>query len=249
MKNHYFSVIKFPAFVSLSLIFITALLFGLAITGYRELGWGTLETMVYGLLFTALIILIGSWLMVLSSTHRKIINPGLAKYLNWILFHVFYHLSRAMNAIFFQSRVSFWESFLNFNNEIVLTNHQGTHHDKVLLLLPHCLQSSQCKIRVTADIINCEECGACDIAKLKTYSKEHNIQAAVASGGSMARKLITDLRPSVIVAVACHRDLVEGTRDAWKLPVYAVLNERPNGPCFETTVSMKTIEFAINKFI
>ncbi len=135
------------------------------------------------------------------------------------------------------------------NNEIVLTNHQGTHHDKVLLLLPHCLQSSQCKIRVTGDIINCEECGACDISKLKAYSQQDRVHAAVASGGSMARKLIQDVQPSVIVAVACHRDLVEGTRDAWMLPVYAILNERPNGPCFETTVSMSTIDFAIKKFI
>lgn len=249
MKNQYFSVIKFPAFVSLALIFITAILFTMAITGYRALGWNLMEKAVYGLLFGSLIVLILTWLMVLSSTHRKIKDPKLAIYLKWALFHVYYHLSRWMNAIFFQSRVSWWESFLNFNNEIVLTNHQGTHHDKLLLLLPHCLQSSQCKIRVTGDIVNCEECGSCDISKLKTYAQHAKIHAAVASGGSMARKLIKDLRPNVIVAVACHRDLVEGTRDAWMLPVYAVLNERPNGPCFETTVSMTTIEFAIKKFI
>ena len=249
MKHHYFSVIKFPVFVSLSLIILTAILFGAAIMGYQEIGWKLYEAIVYGVLFVALITLIASWLLVLSSTHRKIKSPALAHYLKWMLFHVFYHLSRWLNALFMQSRVSFWESFLNFNNEIVLTNHQGIHHDKVLLLLPHCLQSSKCKIRVTGDIINCEECGACDIAKLKAYAQQDRVHAAVASGGSMARKLIQDVKPSVIVAVACHRDLVEGTRDAWKLPVYSILNERPNGPCFETTVSMSTIDFAIKKFI
>lgn len=249
MKNQYFSVIKFPAFVSLSLIIITAVLFTLAITGYRALGWSHLETAVYALLFSALILLIGSWLLVLSSTHRKFKNTKLLIYLKWMLFHVYYHISRVVNAILFQSRISFWESFLNFNNEIVLTSHQGTHHDKVLLLLPHCLQGSNCKIRVTGDIINCEECGACDISKLKAYGQRDKVHAAVASGGSMARKLIKDHKPGVIVAVACHRDLVEGTRDAWMLPVYAILNERPNGPCFETTVSLPTIEFALKKFV
>ncbi|MDZ4181635.1 MAG: DUF116 domain-containing protein, partial [Candidatus Cloacimonadaceae bacterium] len=78
---------------------------------------------------------------------------------------------------------------------------------------------------------------------------KYNVFAAVATGGSLARKLITDQRPDVIIAVACHRDLVDGVRDAWQFPVYAVLNERPNGPCFETTVSLSTIEFAIKKFI
>jgi hypothetical protein len=53
----------------------------------------------------------------------------------------------------------------------------------------------------------------------------------------------------VIIAVACHRDLTDGVRDSWRYPVYAVLNERPKGPCFETTVSASTIEFAIKKFI
>jgi hypothetical protein len=70
----------------------------------------------------------------------------------------------------------------------------------------------------------------------------------VASGGSLARKLIADNHPDLIIAVACHRDLTEGVRDAWQFPVYSILNERPKGPCFETTVSLKAIEFAINRF-
>ena len=70
----------------------------------------------------------------------------------------------------------------------------------------------------------------------------------MATGGSLARKLIQDKNPNVIVAVACHRDLLDGLRDAWRYPVYAVLNERPNGPCHETTVSIASIEFAIQIF-
>jgi hypothetical protein len=31
--------------------------------------------------------------------------------------------------------------------------------------------------------------------------------------------------------------------------VYALLNDRPKGPCFETSVSVKAIEFAIGKFM
>lgn len=249
MKNQYFSVIKFPIFVSIALIIITAIFFAFAVSAYRSLSWTLQEKLIYTPLFILLLILIGTWMMVLSTTHRKLKNQALARYLKWMLFHVYYYLSYVINLVSFQSRVSFWESFLNFNNETVLTNHQGKEHQKVLLLLPHCLQNSQCKIRVTDDIIYCEECGKCDIAKLKVYGKQAKIHAAVASGGAVARKLIKDHQPEVIVAVACHRDLIEGTRDAWALPVYAVLNERPNGPCFETNVSIATVEFAINKFV
>lgn len=65
----------------------------------------------------------------------------------------------------------------------------------------------------------------------------------------MARKVIKDYDPDVVIAVACHRDLIEGVRDAWKLPIFAILNERPNGPCFETTVNLADVQFALNKFI
>lgn len=102
---------------------------------------------------------------------------------------------------------------------------------------------------MTANIIYCEECGKCDVAALKKMSLENNVQAALASGGSMARKVIKDYDPDVVIAVACHRDLIEGVRDAWKLPIFAILNERPNGPCFETTVNLADVQFALNKFI
>ena len=140
------------------------------------------------------------------------------------------------------------ESFLNFNNEIVLSAAKNINHTNILLLLPHCLQNSQCKIRITANINDCASCGKCDIAELKALAERLNVKAAVATGGSLARKIIRDVMPDVIVAVACHRDLTDGVRDAWRFPIFGVLNERPNGPCIETCVSLHTIEFAIRKF-
>ncbi len=83
-----------------------------------------------------------------------------------------------------------------------------------------------------------------DIAKMKSITRDNHIKAAVASGGSLARKLVNDTKPDMIIAVACHRDLTEGVRDSWRYPVYSVLNERPKGPCFETTVSYSVIDFA-----
>ena len=249
MKNQYFSVIKFPVFVSISLILLTALFFFFSVSGYASLGLSLVEKIIYGVIFGVILLLIITWLLVLSSTHRKIKNKILKTNLKWMMFHVYYFLAMVINLLFIQSRVSLWESFLNFNNEIVLTNHLGKKHKKVLLLLPHCLQNSKCQIRVTDDIMNCEECGKCVIAHLKKWANQESVHAAVASGGSIARKLIVEHKPEVIVAVACHRDLVEGTRDAWMLPVYAVLNERPHGPCFETTVSLANVEYAVQKFI
>lgn len=249
MKEHYLAIIKFPMFVSLSLIILAVVYFGMALANFYHLGLSAMETVLFTLCFIVLVVLVSSWILILMSTHQKIKPRGLRLYTTWMLFNIYYYLAKWLGKVFLQKKQLIQESFLNFNNEIILSNFFGIHSKKILLLLPHCLQKSDCKIRITDNIIDCEECGACDMSKLKSLMNKYQVRAAVASGGSLARKLIIDTAPDVIIAVACHRDLTEGVRDSWRYPVYAVLNERPNGPCFETTVSIPTIEFAIKKFV
>ncbi len=234
--------------VSLSLIILSAVYFSMALGNYHRLGLSPLETVIFTFLFVLLTLLVSSWILVLMSTHQKIRPNGLRLYSTWMLVNIYYYLAKWLGKLVMQKKKELQESFLNFNNEIVLSNYSGIHSNNILVLLPHCLQNSECKIRITNDIIDCAECGACDIAKVKGIMSKHNVRAAVATGGSLARKLIQDSRPDVIIAVACHRDLTDGVRDSWRFPVYAVLNERPNGPCFETRVSVSIIEFAIKKF-
>ena len=249
MKTQFFSVIKFPVFVSIALLIISAIVFVLVYQAYGILGWSAWEKVLYTGLIVIVAWLVGTWLLILASTTKRFKSKACRIYLKWMLFHIYYRISRWMNTIFFQKTRGFRESFLNFNNEIIITNYSRIPSNRILLLLPHCLQNSTCKIRVTANIIYCEECGKCDVAALKKITLENKVMGALASGGSMARKVIKDHSPEVVIAVACHRDLIEGVRDAWKLPVFAILNERPNGPCFETTVNLADVQFALNKFI
>ena len=72
---------------------------------------------------------------------------------------------------------------------------------------------------------------------------------AVATGGTLARKLIVERRPHFILAVACERDLTSGIRDSYPLPVIGVLNHRPNGPCFNTHIMMDEVEQVLDEFI
>ena len=65
----------------------------------------------------------------------------------------------------------------------------------------------------------------------------------------MSRVRRTKAEPTCILAVACERDLTSGIQDVFPLPVIGVLNERPNGPCFNTRADMGKIEEAIRSFI
>ena len=248
MKELYLSVIKFPMLVSLSLIILAAAYFGMALVNYHGLGLSALETIIYTLLFIILVVLVSSWMLILMSTHSRVKSKYLRQYCSWMLTNVYFYFAKWLGKITLHKNVAIQESFLNFNNEIVLSSFNNIHSSNIMLLLPHCLQGADCKIRITNDIIECAQCGACDISNLKEITQRYKLHSAVATGGSLARKLIKENNPEVVIAVACHRDLTDGVRDGWRYPIYAVLNERPNGPCHETRVNTKIIEFAIKKF-
>jgi len=77
----------------------------------------------------------------------------------------------------------------------------------------------------------------------------YGVQVAIATGGTIARRIVVQARPKLIVAVACERDLSSGIQDTHPLPVFGVINERPNGPCLGTFASSRRLESAIRHFI
>ncbi len=141
------------------------------------------------------------------------------------------------------------ESFVSVNNSFINAMKKQFDPTELLILLPHCLQHIDCEIRITTDITKCEKCGKCDIAKLCEISEKYKIKMAIATGGTLARKIIIENRPKFIIAVACERDLVEGLREVFPIPVYGVLNLRPEGPCVNTRVITEKIESALGALI
>ena len=118
-----------------------------------------------------------------------------------------------------------------------------------MILTPHCIQLDICPYKVTRDINNCHQCGRCGVGQLLALSQKYGVHVAIATGGTLARQDVKKARPKAILAVACERDLTSGIQDVFPLPVIGVLNERPNGPCFNTRADMGKIEEAIRSFI
>ena len=140
-------------------------------------------------------------------------------------------------------------SFIAVNNALVSAGNGRDRARRVLLLLPHCLQSTECPHKITGGLIeNCTGCGKCVIAELVQLAADADLSLAVATGGTLARRVIGEVRPDAIIAVACETDLTSGIQDSYPLPVYGVLNERPNGPCRDTTVRLNLVREAIQVF-
>ncbi|MHC1699808.1 MAG: DUF116 domain-containing protein [Humidesulfovibrio sp.] len=140
-------------------------------------------------------------------------------------------------------------SFIKVNNEMVLRELGRFEPSRILLLMPHCLQNSHCEMRLTHDVDNCKRCGKCPITGLLELRDKYGVHLAVATGGTIARRIVVDKRPKVIIAVACYRDLSSGIQDTYPLPVFGVLNERPFGPCLDTRVHLGNLEAALKRFL
>lgn len=140
-------------------------------------------------------------------------------------------------------------SYIAINNQLVLRSRWRTPPERVLILLPHCLQIDTCEVRITGDVHNCLGCGRCPIAGLLEIGARYGVNVSIATGGTLARKIIIEQRPQLILAVACERDLTSGIQDAHPLPVYGILNERPEGPCFNTQVDLAKVQRALERFV
>jgi len=141
------------------------------------------------------------------------------------------------------------QSFIAMNNSLVVSQRQKVRPDRVLVLLPHCIQLFDCEIKVTGDIHKCVQCGRCDIKGLVDIGSKYHIDISVATGGTLARKVIVEKRPKLVLAVACERDLTSGIKDCYPLPVIGILNERPFGPCFNTVVDVSKIDAALSQVL
>lgn len=166
-----------------------------------------------------------------------------------ITLYFFFPLTIFLGKILRIPKEQIQRSFLEVNNKLLRANTYHILPQKILLLLPHCLQNSQCSIRLTLQGSNCQRCGGCNIKDLWEIVEKYKITLAIATGGEVARKFIQDTKPEAIVAVACAQEMILGIQDTHPLLVLSIINETPNGPCFDTKVDSDKVEDAIRFFL
>lgn len=133
-----------------------------------------------------------------------------------------------LGAKFGISRDRVGNSFIKVHNFITKTHLDNLNPDRLLILLPRCL-----KKEVRSQTIN--------------RINENLFKTITVSGGEEARKAIREFQPSIILAIACERDLMGGIKDvAEKIPVLAISNKRPEGPCKNTHFHLGELEEALS---
>ena len=115
-----------------------------------------------------------------------------AQRLRGIVMKLLYPIIVMIGGVFKISKEEINGAFADLNNQLVMSKQRKTSIDRLLVLLPHCIQYDECKVKITGDIHNCAQCGKCEIKNLDALSKRYNLQISVATGGGLAKRLIKE---------------------------------------------------------
>ncbi len=205
--------------------------------------------LLLGIFFGLVLLTVGGGLVLLALTVVLGRDLFFSRKLRGVVIKLLLPLMSGVGKLCGVSKERVRHSFIEINNQLVLAQHPRTTPDKLLLLMPHCLQFHECKFRITGSTVHCKRCGQCPITGLVGLSEKYGVGLAVATGGTLARRIVVERRPKLIIAVACERDLSSGIQDSYPLPVFGVINSRPHGPCYDTLVDLEKVEEALKTFL
>lgn len=118
-------------------------------------------------------------------------------------------------------------SFIKINNIFTRAHSAKISPERLLILLPRCLKKEA-------------------RARILEQADGKALKVLTVAGGEEAREAIKQNRPTIVLALACERDLMSGIKDiAERIPVIAIPNRRPDGPCKNTDFFQADFENAL----
>jgi uncharacterized protein len=232
----------------LLMMIVTTLLWWFISPRLHEINTILAELSLNALRIFYILLIFGTTLVFLTSYLEK--NFLIARFAIRMFIKILFPVTMLLGRILRIPKDTIRESYVHVNNSFINAMKNVKLLPKnILILLPHCLQNTDCAYRISVNISNCIKCNKCDIANLCRLSDKYEIPIAVATGGTLARRIIVKNKPKFIIAVACQRDLVSGLQEVFPIPVYGVLNDRPEGPCVNTRVATEKIEYALKNIL
>ncbi|WP_027417898.1 DUF116 domain-containing protein [Aneurinibacillus terranovensis] len=140
-------------------------------------------------------------------------------------------LTIRIGKMFGLSRDRMTNSVMRAGNILTKAIYDKVHPDDLLIVVPRCLSMFTRK-------------------ELTALTEKYGVTFHTAGGGNAARELLVKEKPKAIIAVACERDLFSGLQDVGgNIPVMAITNKRPEGPCRNTFINFEEMEEAIQHFL
>lgn len=240
----------FMGLILASLILITVLAAGIWIISFNGLAiisrW---LPVLLGIVLVAFIVLVTIGVIGIVLAILGVRTVSFFQSLAWTAINLLFPTAIRLGRLFDVEKERIEQSFIEVSNHLIKQKRINVPADKLLLLTPHCIQKEDCLYKITKDLDNCRRCGNCQVSDLITITEKYGVRLAIVTGGTMARKVIKEIRPQAVLAIACERDLTSGIQDVFPMPVIGILNERPFGPCCNTRVDIERVRRAVEDFI
>jgi hypothetical protein len=102
--------------------------------------------------------------------------------------------------------------YVETKNRSMAKSFASTPYNERILLLPQCLRAEDCPAELGKYGYECKQCGRCSIAKIVQITKDLGYKGAfILPGGSLAKKILLELKPKASMGVACSKELVLGS--------------------------------------
>lgn len=243
LKTTIFLLTSFLVFVVMLGFLLLWMMSGEGVMWYKILNTGLL----FLLFFIALATFVGI-LIFIGLMNNKSFPRGLLITSNKLVIS-FYPVLVLLGRLLGKEKNEIRRSYTHLNNQVLLNSKRKFKSNDILILTPHCLQNTACDIRITHDIRQCKKCGSCSVGQLLHFQEKYGVETHVVTGGTLARLKIKEKKPKMIIAIACERDLMSGLMDVKHIPVYAIINDRPEGPCQNTSVDITAVDYILNKLL
>ena len=139
-----------------------------------------------------------------------------------------------------------FQLYVEAKNRSMIESFAATPCNERVVLLPQCLRAKDCPAEIGEYGYECQQCGRCSVAKIVQLTKDLGYKGTfIMPGGSLAKKVLVELKPKASLGVACYKELVMGSYLCEKVGVIGQGVELLKDGCINTIVNMKALKEAL----
>lgn len=122
---------------------------------------------------------------------------------------------------------------------------ENTPPDKRAIFVPQCLRSPKCPAPALPEGLQCIKCGRCGLYLVKEECEKLGYKFFIAPGGTLIKRMVKKYKPHALLGIGCPHELKEGSAlmEAYGLTAIGVQLKRDG--CYNTRINVKELMDAI----
>jgi hypothetical protein len=137
--------------------------------------------------------------------------------------------------------------YVESKNRSLIDSFASTPYNERVLLLPQCLRAKDCPAEIGKYGYECQDCGKCSIKQIRQICNKLGYKGVfIMPGGSLAKKIIGELKPKASMGVACSKELVLGSVLCEKMGIIGQGVELLRDGCINTLVDLRILSDALS---